>query len=114
MRNKTRRWRGWGAGLLAAASLAGLTGTQAVALPSPTIGIKDFQYAPTVLTVPVGTTITWINHDEEPHTVTSATGAFASAGLLNEDTFAQRFTTPGTYQYACALHPHMKATVVVR
>jgi plastocyanin len=112
--DRTRRWRGWGAGLLAAASLAGFAGTQAAALPSPTIGIKDFQYAPAMLTVPVGTTITWINHDEEPHTVTSATGAFASAGLLTEDTFAQRFTTPGTYQYACALHPHMKATVVVR
>lgn len=115
MTNRTGAWEWYAAGLLAAGGLALLlTGTPAVALPSPTIGIKDFKYAPPVLTVPVGTTVTWVNHDEEPHTVTSTTGAFGSAGLVNEDTFAQRFTTPGTYQYACALHPHMKATVIVR
>jgi plastocyanin len=114
VKDRTRAWGSYGAGLLAAGGLAVLAGTQAVALPSPTIGIKDFKYAPPVLTVPVGTIVTWVNHDEEPHTVTSATGAFASAGLVNDDTFAQRFTAPGTYQYACALHPYMKATVVVR
>ena len=55
-----------------------------------------------------------INHDEEPHTVTSASGAFASAGLSRDDTFSQRFSKPGTYAYMCALHPHMKATVIVQ
>ncbi len=78
------------------------------------VGIKDFTYAPPVLTIPVGSTVMWTNHDEDPHTVTSATGAFTSAGLSNEETFAQTFTRPGTYQYFCALHPHMRATVVVQ
>jgi plastocyanin len=78
------------------------------------VGIKDFKYAPQVLTVPVGATVTWTNHDEDPHTVTSATGAFTSTGLSNEETFAQTFTRPGTYPYFCALHPHMRATVVVQ
>jgi plastocyanin len=78
------------------------------------IDIKDFAYRPSVLTVPVGTTVTWTNRDEEPHTVTSATGAFASAGLSHAETFQQTFTQPGTLTYFCALHPQMKATVVVR
>jgi len=61
---------------------------------------------------PVGTTVTWVNHDEEPHTVTSGTGAFSSAGLVNDDTFVRTFTKPGTYQYFCAIHPYMKGTLV--
>ena len=79
-----------------------------------TVGIKEFTYAPPALTVSLGTTVTWVNHDEEPHTVTSSTGAFASAGLVKDDSFAQTFTKRGRYLYFCALHPHMKATVVVR
>ena len=78
------------------------------------VDIKEFTYAPPALTVPVTTTVSWVNRDEEPHTVTSATGAFASAGLSKDDTFSQRFTRAGTYQYFCALHPHMKATVIVK
>jgi plastocyanin len=91
-----------------------LIGVHAEAAKAPTVGIEHFTYAPATLTVSVGTRVTWVNHDEEPHTVTSATGAFASSGLVNEDSFAQTFGKPGTYQYFCALHPHMKATVVVR
>ena|SRR2546425_12610251 len=90
-----------------------LAASHAPASSAANVGIKAFKYAPPMLTVPVGTTVTWTNHDEDPHTVTSATGAFTSAGLSNEETFAQTFTRPGTYQYFCALHPHMRATVVV-
>lgn len=85
-----------------------------VAAPSPSIQIGDFKFTPPILTVRMGTTVTWTNRDEETHTVTSATGAFGSTGLSHEETFAQTFTRPGTYQYFCALHPHMKATVVVK
>ncbi len=84
------------------------------AAPTRTIDIKEFRYAPTTLTVPVGATVTWINHDEEPHTVTSTTGRFGSAGLEHDEHFVQRFDTPGTYAYMCALHPHMRATVIVK
>jgi plastocyanin len=104
----------WGWGVVAIGAMAVLAGTHAAAVTPPTVDIKEFKYAPPALAVAVGTTVTWVNHDEEPHTVTSATGAFGSPGLVNADTFAQRFTTPGTYQYFCALHPHMKATVVVK
>ena len=91
-----------------------LIGAHALAATPPTIGIKEFKYGPPMLTVPVGTTVTWVNHDEEPHTVTSGTGAFNSAGLVHDDTFVHTFTKPGTYQYSCAIHPYMKGTLVVK
>ena len=105
------RTRAWAIGLAVVAVLAV---TPARAATPRTVEIKEFQYAPTVLTVPVGTTVKWVNHDEEPHTVTSTTGRFRSAGLEHDETFTQTFTAPGTYAYSCALHPHMKATVVVK
>src|SRR5205085_9975702 len=94
--------------------MALLIGAHALAATRPTIGIKDFKYGPPMLSVPMGTTVMWVNHDEEPHTVTSATGAFSSAGLVNDDTFMQTFTKPGTYEYFCKIHPFMKGTVVVK
>jgi len=101
-------------GIVAAGVVTLLIGAHALAATPPTIGIKEFKYGPSMLTVPVGTTVTWVNHDEEPHTVTSGTGAFSSAGLVHEDTFVQTFTKPGTYQYSCAIHPYMKGTLVVK
>lgn len=99
------------AGVLAAALLAA---SQAPAARPAVISIEDFVYGPAVLTIPAGGTVTWTNHDEETHTVTSTTGAFRSAGLGHDETFIQTFAQPGTYAYFCALHPQMKATVVVR
>ena len=94
--------------------MALLAGAPAQAATTRTIGIKEFKYAPAVLTVSVGTTVRWVNHDEEPHTVTSTTGSFSSPGLVNNDTFVQTFKKPCTYGYTCALHPQMRATVVVK
>jgi plastocyanin len=91
-----------------------LAGSPAPAARPITVEIKDFKFTPATLTVPVGATVTWTNDDEEPHTITSATGTFSSTGLSHEETFTQKFTRPGTYAYFCALHPHMKATVIVR
>jgi plastocyanin len=79
-----------------------------------TIDIKEFKFGPPEVTVAVGNRVTWTNRDEETHTVTSATGAFSSTGLSHDDTFTQTFTRPGRYAYFCALHPQMRATVVVR
>lgn len=104
----------WRVVIVAGLVAAGLTATHADAAGSAAIGIKDFKFTPLALAVPVGTTVTWINHDEETHTITSANGAFGSTGLSHEDTFAQTFTRPGRYEYFCALHPHMKAIVTVK
>jgi plastocyanin len=94
--------------------LAGLTAGHAAERSSAAISVQQFKFAPSVLTVRVGTTVTWTNHDEETHTVTSTSGAFASTGLGHEEGFSQTFTRPGRYEYFCSLHPHMKAAVVVR
>jgi amicyanin len=80
---------------------------------APQVTIERFQFMPPALTVPVGTTVTWVNHDADTHTVTSPAGVFASPALETDETFAYTFNAPGTYAYFCALHPHMKSTVVV-
>jgi plastocyanin len=114
MKDDTRALAWHRRALVAVGAMALLIGAHALGATPPTIEIMGFKYGPPILSVPVGTTLTWVNHDEEPHTVTSATGAFSSAGLVNDDTFVQTFTKPGTYQYFCKVHPYMKGTVVVK
>jgi plastocyanin len=114
MKDDTRALAWYRRGVVAVGVVTLLIGAHALAATPPTIGIKEFKYGPSILTVPVGTTVTWVNHDEEPHTVTSGAGAFSSAGLVHDDTFVQAFTKPGTYQYFCAIHPYMKGTLVVK
>jgi plastocyanin len=79
-----------------------------------TIEIKDFAFSPQTLTVKSGETITWINHDEEPHTVVSVGKKFQKSSALDTD---QEFTitagAPGTYEYFCSVHPKMTGTIVV-
>ena len=77
------------------------------------IEIKDFAFTPKTITVPVGTKITWVNKDEEPHTVVSTTDAFRSRPLDTDEQFSFTFAKPGTYEYFCSVHPRMVATVVV-
>lgn len=102
------------AGLLAGLLVALIAADHASASTAAIVSIEHFAFAPSVLTVPLGTTVTWTNHDEETHTVTSVAGTFGSAGLDMDETFSQTFTKPGTYSYFCALHPRMRATVVVK
>lgn len=78
------------------------------------VDIQDFNYLPPSLTVAAGTTVRWINRDEETHTVTSTAGAFGSAGLDLKEEYAHTFTAPGVYPYACDLHPQMHGTIVVK
>jgi plastocyanin len=85
------------------------------ATPAATaVQIKDFAFAPQLLTVKPGTTVTWINSDEDPHTVTANDKSFHSAALDTRDKFSFTFTRPGEYGYFCSLHPHMTAKIVVR
>jgi plastocyanin len=75
---------------------------------------KDFMFAPTSLTVAAGSTVTWTNKDDEPHTVVSDSGMFRSGALDTNDSFSFRFDKPGTYHYACSIHPRMVGTIIVR
>ena len=94
--------------------LAVLGAGAAPAAPRPRVDVREFAFTPGTVTVARGTTVTWVNHDEEPHTITSAAGAFGSTGLSHDETFTQTFTQLGTYPYFCALHPRMRATVIVK
>jgi plastocyanin len=76
------------------------------------VKIDNFTFAPQKLTVKAGTTVTWINEDDIPHTVVS-TGHFRSKPLDTGDKFTFTFTTPGSFVYFCSLHPHMQASITV-
>jgi plastocyanin len=76
------------------------------------VKIDNFTFAPQKVTVKAGTTVTWINEDDIPHTVVS-TGHFRSKALDTDDKFSFTFTTPGSYEYFCGLHPHMTGTITV-
>ena len=77
------------------------------------VKIDNFTFAPQRLVVKAGTTITWINDDDIPHTVASSTKLFKSNALDTKDKFSFTFTTPGAYEYFCSLHPHMTGAIVV-
>jgi plastocyanin len=78
------------------------------------IVVKDFMFNPTPLTVKAGSTVTWTNMDDEPHTVVSDSGIFKSGGIDTNESFSFRFDKPGTYHFTCSIHPRMVGTIVVQ
>ena len=78
------------------------------------IEIKDFAFNPQTITIKAGEKVTWINRDEEPHTIVSVEKQFKKSSALDTD---QEFTitagAPGTYTYFCSVHPKMTGTIVV-
>jgi plastocyanin len=93
------------------------TTTSAIGPAAPVAGdavsIDNFAFVPATLTVRVGSTVTWTNHDEEPHTVAASDGSFHSPGMGSQGTYSHTFPTAGKYDYICSIHPFMHATVVV-
>jgi amicyanin len=77
------------------------------------VAITDFKFNPATLTVPVGTTVTWTNQDEEPHTVAAKDGSFHSPGMDTHGTYSYKFDAAGSFDYICSIHPFMTGTVVV-
>jgi len=77
------------------------------------VNIDNFTFEPQKLTVKVGTTVTWTNRDDIPHTVASSTKAFKSKVMDTDQSFSYTFSTPGEFAYFCSLHPHMTGTIVV-
>jgi plastocyanin len=76
------------------------------------VTIDNFTFTPAQLTLKVGDTVTWTNHDDIPHTVVSA-GKFRSKAMDTDGTFSFTFTAAGDYQYFCSLHPHMTGMIKV-
>lgn len=89
-----------------------VTAPPAAAGPNQVV-IDGFAFAPATLTVPAGTTVTWINRDEEPHTVAASDGSFHSPGMGTGAVFTHTFSAAGTFDYVCSIHPMMRGTVVV-
>ncbi|HEV2388609.1 MAG TPA: cupredoxin family copper-binding protein [Candidatus Acidoferrales bacterium] len=79
-----------------------------------TVELKDFSFQPATLAVATGTEVTWVNRDEEPHTVVSTTQLFASKALDSADRFSHTFSQPGTFRYFCSIHPKMVGTIIVK
>jgi plastocyanin len=77
--------------------------------------IGNFNFSPKAFTVPVGATVTWTNHDNVPHVVTSADDQFKKSPLLKAgQSFSNTFATAGTYSYFCSIHPRMTGKIIVK
>ena len=84
------------------------------AAPASAVSIDNFTFTPASLTVKAGTTVTWTNRDDIPHGIASSNNAFKKSKAMDtDDAYSFTFTTPGTYQYFCYIHPHMVGTIVV-
>jgi plastocyanin len=101
-----------GLGRLAIAAALSLCLSDAHAVETTNVMIDNFTFEPAQLTVKVGTTVTWKNRDDIPHTVVSA-GKFRSKTMDTDDSYSFTFTAAGDYKYFCSLHPHMTGTVKV-
>ena len=104
--------------LLCLAAMTGLFAVCGASAADPAgstkIVVKEFMFSPTPLTVKAGSTVTWTNMDDEPHTAVSDTGMFKSGGMDTNESFSFKFDKPGTYHYTCSIHPRMVGTIIVQ
>lgn len=98
---------------LAAAAMAVIWTASEAAVPNR-IEVKDFTFVPITLTVNAGAEVSWVNKDDEPHTVVSDAGLFRSGALDTEESFSFKFDKPGTYHFTCSIHPRMVGTIIVK
>jgi plastocyanin len=106
-----------GAALATGALMITVAAEMAKATPAPAataVTIGNFTFKNQVVTVKPGTTVTWTNADDIPHTVTSNNGVFRSKVLDSGDKFSFTFAKPGQFGYFCSLHPHMTGTIIVK
>ena len=101
-------------GVFTPGSPSGAAQTAANFLPSAlTIHVKNFKFEPASVKVRAGDRVSFINDDDEAHTVTADDKSFDSEGLDGGQTWQHVFSKPGTYTYFCEMHPYMKAQIVV-
>ena len=82
--------------------------------PAAVVRIANFTFSPPVLAVKAGSTVTWVNDDDIPHTVVAQDKSFKSKVLDTGDRFSVTFSKPGQFAYFCSLHPRMTGKVVVK
>jgi plastocyanin len=78
------------------------------------VTIDNFTFAPKELTVAVGTTVKFVNHDDIPHTVVEKKLSFRSKALDTDDAYSYTFASAGSFDYFCSLHPHMVGKIIVK
>jgi plastocyanin len=89
--------------------------SSSAATPGPAaITMKNFMFSPVPLNVTAGSTVTWTNLDDEPHTAVSDTGLFRSGAIDTNESFTFKFDKPGTYHFTCSIHPRMVGTIIVQ
>jgi plastocyanin len=102
------------AAMLTTVGPVGGVGAQEQAPAGVEVKIDNFSFGPATVTVPVGTTVTWTNSDDIPHTAVSTDGLFKSKVLDTDDKFSFVFSKPGTYPYFCTIHPKMTGQIIVQ
>jgi len=100
------------------AAPAAVSPSQAAVAAAPAkiqrVSIQNFAFSPQVIVVTPGTTVTWTNADEDPHTVVAVDKGFHSAAMDTDESYSFTFTKPGEFAYFCSLHPHMTGKVIVK
>jgi len=98
-----------------AVAMAGSAPLHAQDKPSANVvSIDNFMFGPMEMTVPVGTSVTWVNKDDVPHTVVSVDHQFKSQALDTDEKFSFTFSKAGTYEYFCSVHPKMVGKIFVK
>lgn len=91
----------------------GMAAEAAPAAKGAIIKIANFDFGPTTVTVPVGASVTWVNNDDDAHSVVADNHAFRSAPLDTGESYSFTFAKAGTYGYHCGLHPQMHGKIIV-
>lgn len=97
-----------------ALAFAGLAGTNVALAEEATVKIENFTFTPAELVVKPGTTVTWENADDIPHSVVEKDGKFKSKPLDTGDKFTMTFADSGEVDYFCGFHPHMVGKIIVK
>jgi plastocyanin len=100
--------------LLLVAGSSSVTASDQPSAANVAVKIDNFVFGPQTITVPVGTTVTWTNSDDIPHTAVSTDGVFKSKVMDTDEKFSYTFAKAGTYSYYCSVHPKMTGQVVVK
>jgi plastocyanin len=97
-----------------ALATASLLAPRAKAAGKADVKIDNFAFAPETLTIASGTTVTWTNRDDIPHSIVESNGLFHSQAFDTNGSYSYTFEKAGTYDYICGLHPHMMGKIIVK
>jgi plastocyanin len=101
-------------GLAAIAAFGALGAALAAGVGHGVVTIDNFTFSPQAIVVTAGSTVTWTNQDDIPHTVRAVDGSFHSKAMDTDDSYSFTFAKPGVYRYFCSLHPKMVGQVTVK